>query len=588
MNGMKVALVAAQLAVLATSLTAQEQQAPTGSLSGQVVNSLTGEAVGGARVTLLCTGQNSSYREAATDRGGMFAATGLAAGSCTIFANHRDYAGIMGMGQPAASAEVGAGQETTGVQVKLMPGGAISGRVVNDDGEPLQGCFVQVYSPQHLGHGSRLQPRNGAMTDDQGEFHLAHLSADRYVLHAQCPESLPVERLLGPYDSRHEEPRESWLPVFYPNSTTVAGATMLSVAPGAELQNIEFKLRTTPVVTVRGSVTGAAGPGVNVQLIPDAATGDPSAAVSGGYDQKEGTFRIDFVPPGSYRLQVVSRSGQPDSLAMAEQRITTGTSDPEPVIVQLQAAIALQGVVQDPPGTDAGSRTSGDQLAVVAPPIRLGGGFQPQPGQAPAKGWVQFIPETANAFGAGMFRQGEVHQDGSFEVNGLAAGRYRVRYQPALMQSYVDWMQYGATRIEGDEIEIGAAAAGMLKIVLAAKGARVQIHLAGDSSSGTTSWSVVLAPAGRSFLPGAGMPMLQGLSGADLTYDNLAPGKYFVFGVQQTPANLGYNERVFELLQPRLEPVDIGAGTTTSITPKLFTSDDITRLALTYLQGENQ
>jgi len=187
-----------------------------------------------------------------------------------------------------------------------------------------------------------------------------------------------------------------------------------------------------------------------------------------------------------------------------------------------------------------------------------------------------------------MFRQGEVHQDGSFEVSGLAPGRYRVRYQPALMQSYVDSMQYGATRLEGDEIEIGAVAPGMLRIVLGAKGARVQIHLAGDSSSGTASWSVVLVPAGKSFLPGADMPILQGLSGADLTYDNLAPGKYFVFGVQQTPANLGYNERVFELLQPHLESVDIGAGTTTSITPKLFTSDDITRLALTYLQGENQ
>src|SRR5208283_2889148 len=106
MNGMKVVLVAAQLAVLANSGAAQEQEQPTGSLSGQVVNALTGEAVGGARVTVQCTGRNSSYGEAATDRGGMFAATGQTAGSCTIFATHRNYTGIMEMGQPAASAEV--------------------------------------------------------------------------------------------------------------------------------------------------------------------------------------------------------------------------------------------------------------------------------------------------------------------------------------------------------------------------------------------------------------------------------------------------------------------------------------------------
>ena len=200
-------------------------------------------------------------------------------------------------------------------------------------------------------------------------------------------------------------------------------------------------------------------------------------------------------------------------------------------------------------------------------------------------GWVQFTPQTPNAYRA--YRQGEVHEDGSFEVKGLAPGRYQVRYLSAGPTAIVDWMQYGETRLERDEIEISAGAPGGLRIVLGAQGARVQIHLPGDPSSAQTTWAVVLVPAGKSFSPGAGTPMLIGNSGADLTYDNLAPGKYFVFGLQQSAAGLGYNERVFELLQPQLEAVDIGPGSTPTITPKLFTSDAITRLALAYLQGEN-
>lgn len=82
--------------------------------------------------------------------------------------------------------------------------------------------------------------------------------------------------------------------------------------------------------------------------------------------------------------------------------------------------------------------------------------------------------------------------------------------------------------------------------------------------------------------------MLMGNSGADLAYDNLAPGKYFVFGIQQTTRSSGFNERVFELVQPHLEAVDIGVGSTPTITPKLFTNEEITHLALAYLQGENQ
>jgi hypothetical protein len=83
------------------------------------------------------------------------------------------------------------------------------------------------------------------------------------------------------------------------------------------------------------------------------------------------------------------------------------------------------------------------------------------------------------------------------------------------------------------------------------------------------------------------MPMLMGASGTDLSYDNLAPGKYFVFAVQQSQ-NFGFNERVFELVQSRLEAVDIAVGGSPAITPKLFTSGEITRLALAFLQGENQ
>jgi hypothetical protein len=82
------------------------------------------------------------------------------------------------------------------------------------------------------------------------------------------------------------------------------------------------------------------------------------------------------------------------------------------------------------------------------------------------------------------------------------------------------------------------------------------------------------------------MPTLTGRSGSDLAYDNLPPGKYFVFAIQQTP--VGLSERGFELIQARLEPVEIGVGGTPTITPKLFTNEEIIRLALGFLQGQNQ
>ena len=83
MNVMPVFLLAAQLAVFQNSPTPQEPDVPPGSLSGQVVNALTGEPVSGARVMVQCASRNSGYSQAVSDRGGMFNAAGLGPGSCT-------------------------------------------------------------------------------------------------------------------------------------------------------------------------------------------------------------------------------------------------------------------------------------------------------------------------------------------------------------------------------------------------------------------------------------------------------------------------------------------------------------------------
>ena len=579
-------LLAAQVSFVARPQPQQESGEPPGSLSGQVINALTGEPVKGAQVTVQCASRAGAFRQATTDRGGTFSAAGVGPGSCTIMATHRDYPGIMGLGQAAATAVVSSAQETTGVQVKLMPGGTISGRVVNDDGEPLEGCAIQVLTPRHISDLANFEPRGGAQTDDQGEYRLTGLTPDRYLVHAQCTDSLPVERLLAPASSQPEEPAESWLPVFYPNSPAAAGATMLSVLPGTDLPNVDFKMRPTPVVTVRAYVAGSAGMNVNALLIPDAATGDPASPLGGAYDQENGTVRIDFVPPGAYHLQITGSSAQPDSLIFAERRINVGTTRPQPIALQMQMAPTLKGIVEDPSGVTPNPSPMGSQIMSVprrGPPGRR----LQQPEAQQARGQIHLMPETPS--NASQFRQSQVNQDGSFEVHGLGPGRYHVRYMANMGAALVDSMHLGNTRLEGETIEIGEGAPGMLRIVLGGKGARVRVHLPEDSPDEKTQWAVYFVPAGRS-ISGmyGGVPMLYGAGGSDLLYENLPPGKYFVLGVQQTPPNYGLNDRLFELLQARLQTEEIGPGGSVTITPKLFSSEELTRTALGYLQGESR
>jgi hypothetical protein len=58
-------------------------------------------------------------------------------------------------------------------------------------------------------------------TDNKGRYRISGLSADRYFVAAECDESLPVQR---PLSKDWAAPRESWLPVFYPDSPDRSGA----------------------------------------------------------------------------------------------------------------------------------------------------------------------------------------------------------------------------------------------------------------------------------------------------------------------------------------------------------------------------
>src|SRR5580700_6626922 len=71
------------------------------------------------------------------------------------------------------TAQVGA--ERPGLTVPPLPSGAISGRVLGPDGEPVGGIHVFVRGRSGL---------QSAQTDDQGRFRIAGLSPGSYRIEA--------------------------------------------------------------------------------------------------------------------------------------------------------------------------------------------------------------------------------------------------------------------------------------------------------------------------------------------------------------------------------------------------------------------
>lgn len=562
----------------------QTNNDPPGSLSGRVVDAMTGAPVRGAMVNMQNYSRGGNYQSATTDGAGAFAAANLPPGNYLIQVTHASYQGMLGLPNPSEMATVDSSKESSGVTLRLMPGGTISGKVMDDGGEPVSGCALWVIGPgQGLGAAAYV-PKGNATTNDKGEYKFDALTADRYLLYARCPEWLPVERPLAVWRPELIQPAESWLPVYYPDNSSPEGAQWFTLLPGRELTDIDFHLKATPVTTVSGTLSGvspnATGNQPNIQLFPADAAVDPSLAFGASFDAASSMFQFQMVPPGTYRLLANSFSSQMESLAYANVLVTVGKVRPAPLSVQMHPGLTITGLVEQPTTGERGGGASAVMLNSLQSPGR-------QPPKSPPLGYVNLSPLSQAAFA--NLRQVEVRQDGTFTAQGLIPGRYRVAVQLFGQQpASVESVQFGASQANSGVIELTEGGSGTLRVRTGGSPTQVSASLADAPAGSRGDWWVFALPLDEPVAPSSQFMMGTGKGGDTVRMQNAKTGKFALVAVEMTLVNAMQNERVVQLLRERVEPVEIVAGQELTVSPKFFTSLEIERLALAYLRGETR
>ncbi|MBN9662993.1 MAG: carboxypeptidase regulatory-like domain-containing protein [Acidobacteria bacterium] len=553
-----------------------------GSLSGRVVDAVTSEPVREAHLMLYGFGAAAGIRSVSSDASGQFSAGELPAGQYQVQALHANYPGPLGLPQGGITAEVLPGKETRGLTVPLSPPGVISGRVLDDGGEPLANCSLILMQSQ-LGR-MPVQSSAFGQSNDKGEFRLAPVAPDRYVLQAKCQEALPAENLLSVVSPEGFDPRETWQTAYYPDRPEGGGTPAFSVSAGAEVK-VEFHMKPVSVSTVTGVVTAA--PGLSwtnppmLQLLDAETGGTVQQPASVAMVRANNTFRFTMVPPGNYRLSGMIQDGVPDNTGTVEMPVSVGSAPPPPLTVQFQPSLTIAGKVEDPRG-ESGARESNVDVRIITGP----GGPGPRPNAAPIKGSVTLMPVD----GRGMLasRAGEVNaQDGTFRVSGLAPGRWRVSYQSYQGPSWVESVQYGDAPAQDQQIEVGQGAAGVLRLVLGGKPPTVKFEWKDPPpASARGTWMIQAVPVVR----GAGGNQTfvsSGLPGQPIAASSLAPGRYYFLALEQSYGGM-VNERALELLIRQVEPTEILAGSEQTVAVKCLSPGDVQRVVAEFLAGETR
>jgi len=438
-------------------------------VEGTVTNKLIGTPVKGAHViyTRIASGSDPAVSPISrdTDIQGHFHLE-LVPGSYRLWVEREGFARqSYGSAVPEGTGSlltVLPGQELHDIAFRITPLGALSGRVFDQDGDPLQGVGIQVLRVSYASGMRQLIPVAGASSNDRGEYRCYDLPAGRYFVLATpkgSPLSHPMEAgALVP------EIQDAYVPLYYPGVIELESASAVPVPEGGDVQQIDFRLQSIRATTLRGRVSGTVKFDSNqVQVV--LAHNDHGFAsyidrATAAVDPATGKFEIRRVAPGSYFLVASQLIKGEVFSARVPVEITAGVP-PEELPIHMASAVEAHGTVL----MDDGSPLPGNLVVRLLPAEGL------LPGPPPASA---------------------VNSDGSVRLAGVLPGTWILSVERLPEGVWIKNVSFGDIRSAGGQLNVSASARGPLRVVLAANGGQVS-GIVGDEGQPRQA-TVVLVP----------------------------------------------------------------------------------------------
>jgi carboxypeptidase family protein len=327
------------LALVAAAFLLQEPPAPvprTASVRGKVVNAMNGEAVAKATVILHAVDavRGISFAEE-TDSAGRFHVDDVEPGEYIITADHpRFFFRTQGAsGAPLSHTRIESGQQLQDVVVPLTPLGVISGRVTDQDGDPVR-ASVQAMVYRYQNEKKQLTTARMVQCNTRGDFQLFGLRPGTYYLQVTKRNVTPGA-MQG--NIRGAAPATGFTTTFYPSATDAAHAVPIHLEPGAQIRGIDVIARPGGTHSIRYKLSEDVRTFSGLSPMIMSAEGDPTFVPS-SLRVSEGGLEFYGVAPGSYIVLIERKDANQTTYArqevqMANEDIDGGTLSFVPPLV---------------------------------------------------------------------------------------------------------------------------------------------------------------------------------------------------------------------------------------------------------------
>ena len=465
--------------------------APAGyRVAGVVVNVTSHQPVSGARVTIAPVEHPDLRLAFVTGSDGRFVFLGIPQGRYELLGQRR---GLLPQScdpraNLARSIVTGPGKPTGSIVFALCSPGAISGKVADDAGEPVEHALVELLDSRIVDGRRRVSTLAVKRTTDTGEFRFSSLPAGAYYLAVSgSPWYTKFAQTHGD-DAPRSMTHVGYAIQYHSNVNDPAAAEPLILKAGQEV-TANFTMLTVPAAGVHVHVDGGEGLSKRFTLT--------TAGLSGNrVVMREGTesgdlFNFWGVPPGHYIL--FAQASDAEHARYARQEIDVGDTDTD-VSTTLLEAPSLTGMLEV-----EGSGSLPAKLSIVLVDLESGGRLPLQIGA-----------------------------DGKFSMPAIPPQRVRLALAGEDEYYLKKWSVEGARR-EGETLDLREGSAVRLKVLAAGGAGRVNGTVDHDGHP-IPGALVVLAPtAGEA--RAEDFRAVASASDGSYEFRGVPPGAYALFAV---------------------------------------------------------
>lgn len=403
----------------------------TGRLRGRVTAADSGAIVRRAQVRI--SSQDIGTKTAFTDAQGRYEFRDLPAGRFNLSVSKSGFVTMQyGQSRPFEAGkqiELADAQVLEKADVTLPRGSAVSGRILDEYGEPVSDASVTAMRLQYAAGRRRLAPTGRpSMTNDLGYFRVFGLPPGEYYLSASVRtfDSMVMDLIGGGSSGgpTGSNSNSGYAATYYPGTQSPAEAQRLSLVVGQEMQ-IDLQMQPVRLARITGTALQSDGkPMANAMIMLIPTMKEAMGLMPGGTSRtdKDGNFTLNNVAPGDYSVQAQSLVALMSAASQVMSMMSGGESKETAAAKPMEREFAVANV--SVAGEDiSGLTITGTRGARATGKLVFDGNERPTEPLTSLR--MIAVPTDADSMGANAsaFGMASVKENGTFEIDGLAGGR---------------------------------------------------------------------------------------------------------------------------------------------------------------------